>query len=213
MSTEIKILVDICFGDGYTGCSCFEKKQGEGERKMSENSAAKSRQTSRDLVFIALMAAVTAVLAQFSIPMPSGMPLTLQTFAVALCGSVLGWRRGLASVGIYLLLGAVGLPVFASFRGGLGVLLGLTGGFLFGFLALAAGCGWGRDKKMLPGLAAGLVGLALCHVIGVCWGSVVSGSKLWPAFLLFSAPYLLKDAVSVWLAMLLARRIVKQLKI
>ena len=172
-----------------------------------------SRRRSRDIVFIALMAAVIAVLAQFSIPMPTGTLLTLQTFAVALCGSVLGLKKGLAAVGVYLLLGAVGLPVFASFRGGMGVLMGLTGGFLFGFLPLAAGCGWGRDKKMLPGLAAGLLGLVVCHAIGVGWGSVVFGTAIWPAFLMFSAPYLLKDAVSIWLAMLLARRIVRQLNI
>lgn len=182
---------------------------------MSNNAEVRGsgRLQSRDLVYIALMAAIIAVLAQVSIPMPTGMPLTLQTFAIALCGSVLGVRKGLAAVGVYLLLGAVGVPVFASFRGGLGVLLGLTGGFLIGFLPLAAGCGWGRQKKMLPSFIAGLIGLIVCHIFGVCWGSVATGNALWPAFLMFSAPYLLKDAVSVWLAMVLARRIVKQLNI
>ena len=178
---------------------------------MSNNVGAKTAFRSRDLVYIALMTAILAVLAQFSIPMPTGTLLTLQTFAVALCGSVLGLRKGLASVGIYLLLGAVGIPVFASFRGGLGVLAGVTGGFLIGFLPLAAACGWGRDKKMLPGFIAGLLGLALCHIIGVIWGSKVSATPLGPSFLMFSAPYFLKDALSIWLAMLLARRIVKQL--
>ena len=168
---------------------------------------------SRDMVYVAVMAAVLAVLAQFSIPMPTGTLLTLQTFAVALCGSVLGIKKGLAAVGVYLLLGAVGLPVFASFRGGLGILAGVTGGFLIGFLPMAAFCGWGRDKKMLPSFIAGLIGLIICHLIGVLWGSKVSATPLWPAFLMFSAPYLLKDAISVWLAMLLARRIVKQLNI
>ena len=178
---------------------------------MSE--AAKRKSSIHDLVFIAVMAAVLAVLAQFSIPMPSGTPLTLQTFAVALCGSLLGVRKGVASVGVYLLLGAIGVPVFASFRGGLGVLFGITGGFLFGFLALAAACGWGRDKKMLSSFLMGIVGLIVCHLAGVLWGSKISSTPLWPSFLMFSAPYLLKDALSIWLAMLLARRIVKQLRI
>ena len=178
---------------------------------MSKTSENHNQNRIRDLVFIALMAAVLAVLAQFSIPMPTGQLLTLQTFAVALCGAVLGIRRGLASVGIYLLLGAVGLPVFASMRGGMGILLGLTGGFLIGFLPLAAACGWGRDKKMLPAFLMGLAGLIVCHVFGVCWGSNVLGTELWPSFLMLSAPYLIKDAISVWLALLLGRRIVKQL--
>lgn len=180
---------------------------------MSNRVEAKTAHHIRDLVYIALMSAIIAVLAQFSIPMPTGTLLTLQTFAVALCGSILGTKKGLAAVGIYLLLGAVGLPVFASFRGGLGILAGVTGGFLIGFLPLAAACGWGRDKKMLPGFIAGLIGLAICHIIGVIWGSKVSATPLWPGFLMFSAPYLLKDALSIWLAMLLARRIVKQLNI
>ena len=180
---------------------------------MSNVGSAKTVNRNRDLVYIALMSAIIAVLAQFSIPMPTGTLLTLQTFAVALCGSVLGLRKGLAAVGIYLLLGAVGLPVFASFRGGLGVFAGVTGGFLIGFLPLAAACGWGRDKKMLPGFIAGLIGLIVCHIIGVIWGGRISATPLWPSFLMFSAPYLLKDALSIWLAMLLARRIVKQLNI
>lgn len=178
---------------------------------MTTHTGTKSKAHIRDLVFIALMAAVMAVLAQFSIPMPTGQMLTLQTFAAALCGSLLGVRRGLASVGVYLLLGAVGLPVFASMRGGMGILLGLTGGFLLGFLPLAGACGWGRDKKMLPAFLIGLLGLLLCHALGVLWGSYVSATPLWPAFLMLSAPYLLKDALSLWLAMLLARRLVKQL--
>lgn len=182
---------------------------------MSNNAEASIRNhtRTRDLIFIALMAAIIAVLSQFSIPMPTGMPLTLQTFAIALCGSVLGVRKGPAAVGVFLLLGAVGLPVFSSFRGGLGVLMGLTGGFLFGFVPMAACCGWGREKKLPAALIAGLIGLAVCHIIGFCWGSVVSGNPLWTSFLMFSAPYLVKDAISVWLALLLARRIVKQLDI
>jgi len=91
---------------------------------MSKREGSNTVFRSRDMVYVAVMAAVLAVLAQFSIPMPTGTLLTLQTFAVALCGSVLGIKKGLAAVGVYLLLGAVGLPVFASFRGGLGILAG-----------------------------------------------------------------------------------------
>ncbi|MBQ1342599.1 MAG: biotin transporter BioY, partial [Firmicutes bacterium] len=78
---------------------------------MSKKEGSNTVFRSRDMVYVAVMAAVLAVLAQFSIPMPTGTLLTLQTFAVALCGSVLGIKKGLAAVGVYLLLGAVGLPV------------------------------------------------------------------------------------------------------
>ena len=91
--------------------------------------------STRDLCFCAIGAALIAVCAWISIP--AEVPFTLQTFAIfAVCG-LLGGRRGTVSVLVYLLLGAVGLPVFSGFRGGLGALLGTTGGYILGFLALA----------------------------------------------------------------------------
>ena len=90
-----------------------------------------------DLATMGLMAAVTAIMAQIAIPMPQGVPMTLQTFAVTLAGIILGSKRGAISMLIYLLLGAVGLPVFSGFRGGLGMLVGPTGGFLISFPIMA----------------------------------------------------------------------------
>ena len=80
----------------------------------------------KTIVMIGMFAAVLAVLSQISIPMPSGVPVTLQTFAVALTGFILGWKYGAISVGIYILLGTVGVPVFSNFSGGLGALFGKT---------------------------------------------------------------------------------------
>ena len=90
-----------------------------------------------DLATMGLMAAVTAIMAQIAIPMPQGVPMTLQTFAVTLAGIILGSKSGAISMLIYLLLGAVGLPVFSGFRGGLGMLVGPTGGFLISFPIMA----------------------------------------------------------------------------
>lgn len=102
--------------------------------------------STRDLCFCAIGAALIAVCAWISIP--ADVPFTLQTFAIfAVCG-LLGGRRGTVSVLVYLLLGAVGAPVFAGFRGGFASLLGTTGGYLVGFVLLA----------LIIGLRAGALG-------------------------------------------------------
>ncbi|HJC25529.1 MAG TPA: biotin transporter BioY [Candidatus Eisenbergiella merdavium] len=93
--------------------------------------------STKTMIIIAMFAAVIAVLAQIAIPLPSGVPVTLQTFAVALTAVVLGARLGSLSTLIYILLGAAGAPVFTGFNGGLGAIVGKTGGFIWGFLFLA----------------------------------------------------------------------------
>ncbi len=164
-----------------------------------------------DLVLTGLCTAVIAVLAQISIPMPGGVPVTLQTFAVALCGYILGWKMGLVSVAVYILLGAVGAPVFTGFKGGVGSILGVTGGFIWGFLPMAALCGLGAGKKTvwkakqaLPGIALGILGVALCHGAGVIWYAFATKNALLPSFLSVSLPFIPKDLVSVVAGYILA---------
>ena len=93
-----------------------------------------------EIAMTGMFTAVLAVLSILQIPMPSGVPITLQTFAVALCGYVLGARKGLLSVALYLLIGFMGLPVFTGMTSGIGKLFGFTGGFLYGFLFLVFFC-------------------------------------------------------------------------
>ena len=81
----------------------------------------KTKLSIQEICAIAIMTAVTVVLAQVSIPMPMLVPMTMQTFAVTLAGILLGAKGGAISMGIYLLLGAVGVPVFTGFKGGLQV--------------------------------------------------------------------------------------------
>ena len=102
-----------------------------------------NREKITNIVMVGVFAAVLAVLSQISFPLPSGIPVTLQTFAVALCGYALGCKRGTLAVLVYIVLGAVGLPVFANFSGGFGSLVGLAGGYIYGFLPMAALCGLG----------------------------------------------------------------------
>lgn len=165
----------------------------------------KTRLNIRRMTEIALFAAVTAVLAQISIPLPSGVPITLQSFAVALAGCYLGWKYGVTSVFVYIMLGAVGLPVFASLRGGFAVIIASTGGFIIGFLPMAALCGLGALlRNKIAAVLVSLSGLAVCHICGVLWFSVVTATPILPAAALVSLPYLAKDMVSVIAALYIA---------
>ena len=87
----------------------------------------------RDMAYISLSAAVIAVCAWITVPFT--VPFTMQTFAVFLAVLLFGSARGMLSILLYIALGAVGLPVFSSFGGGIGVLIGPTGGYIIGFLA------------------------------------------------------------------------------
>jgi len=154
----------------------------------------------QDMARIALFAAVIAVLSQIAIPMPSGVPVTLQTFAIALAGCALGKKYGPAAVAVFLALGAVGVPVFSGFSGGFGKLVGVTGGFLWGFLPMAFLCGLGAQRSRAQALALGAAGLLVCHACGVAQFAAVTGATLGRAALTVSLPYLVKDLVSVALA-------------
>ena len=165
-----------------------------------------NREKITNIVMVGVFAAVLAVLSQISFPLPSGIPVTLQTFAVALCGYALGCKRGTLAVLVYIVLGAVGLPVFANFSGGFGSLVGLAGGYIYGFLPMAALCGLGtKMPHRVLAIVLGVAGLAACHLCGTIQFGIISGNGPWAAFLVASVPYLVKDIVSGDLAKELAR--------
>ncbi len=152
----------------------------------------------QQIALCSMFTAVIAILSQLSIPMPFGVPLTLQTAAVAMCGYLLGWKMGGLCVLLYLLLGTAGLPVFSNFRGGIGMLFGLTGGFLWGFLFLALLCGATRlHWKPLAVIGMGLAGLLICHLLGITQYALLTHSSFWGSAIRISVPYLPKDVVSV----------------
>src|SRR5207245_11507392 len=104
--------------------------------------------TTRDLTLIALFAVLTTACAQLSLTLPllTNVPFTLQVFGVLMAGAILGARRGFLSQVLYLLLGFVGLPVFAGFAGGAAVLVGPTAGYLWSFPVAAWLVGLGSDR-------------------------------------------------------------------
>lgn len=177
------------------------------------------------ITLTALSAAIIAVLTVIPLPFAMlGVPMTLQTFAVAFCGFLLGWKLGLGAVGLYLFLGAVGLPVFSGMRGGIQQFVGPTGGFLYGFFLLVLFCGLGETIfrtrwKNAPRRRAdaflriggrvlfGIAGLLLCHLCGVLQLSALNGISLATAIRGASLPFLPKDVASIVAACLLARPI------
>ena len=127
----------------------------------------------RTICMVAMFTAIISVLSIMQIPTPWGVPFTLQTFAMALCGYVLGWKYGTISTVLYILIGAIGVPVFAGMSAGVGILTGATGGYLFGFIIMTFLCGIGRVymKKGAKGIvwlvAFSALGLAACHILGI----------------------------------------------
>ncbi len=167
-----------------------------------------------EVALSALFVAIICVLAQIIIPTPWGVPFTLQIFGVALCGYVLGAKNAVVSIVAYILVGLTGMPVFSGFRGGVHTLFGLTGGFIFGFLAMAFFCGVARNtsKKYLKTIFSA-TGIIVCHILGVVQLSVVSKAGFLESFVTASLPFILKDLLLVFSAYLIARLINKMFKL
>lgn len=178
-----------------------------------ENTMTTSVVRIRQMTYIALCAALMAICSWISIP--TSIPFTLQTFGVCVAVGLLGTRGGFLSVLVYILLGAVGMPVFAGFQGGPGVLLGATGGYIIGFLftALAVGGILKRFGRSVPVMAAAMAaGIALCYGFGTVWFMYVYASASGPIGLMSALswcviPYILPDCCKIALAVVLVKRL------
>lgn len=178
--------------------------------QMTTQTATRSK--TYDMVYIAVFAVLIAICSWISIP--TTVPFTLQTFAVFLAVGVLGGKRGSLSVLIYILLGAVGIPVFAGFSGGFGILLGSTGGYIIGFL-FSALLMWGMEallgkKTWVLGLSM-VLGLIVCYAIGTVWFMAVytknSGPVGLAAVLSWCViPFIIPDLIKIALALVLSKR-------
>ena len=160
---------------------------------------------------VALMAAVTAVAAQIVIPL-SPVPFTFQVLAVVLSGLLLGPRYGALAMGIYLLVGAVGVPVFAQFQGGLGIILGPTGGYLISYPIAAALAGLAahaaasavRRRALAFSFVAGTGGLIVIYALGMTWLMIVAQLPFAVALAQGVLPFVVFDLIKVGLAALVA---------
>ena len=166
----------------------------------------------RNMTEIAMMTALTCVLAQIAIPLPGGVPLTLQTFAVTLAGIVLGARKGAISMLIYVLLGAAGLPVFAGFVGGAQTLVGPTCGFLISFpiMAFLIGLGFGESWCSNAVKAAFLIlGTAANYLVGTIMFALLMDSGLGYAFTVCVLPFIPTAVIKAALAWVVGARVKK----
>ena len=184
---------------------------------MEPTAVASKRFSTRDLVYAAVFTALMAVCAWISIP--TTVPFTLQTLGVFLSVGLLGGRRGSLAVFVYLLLGAVGAPVFSGFNGGVGALVGTTGGYILGFLLCALTMWTVEDAlgKSLPILGLSMVlGLIVCYCFGTAWflilytqttGPVSLGTVLGWCVIPFIGPDLIKVALALVLSARLRRHV------
>ncbi len=158
-------------------------------------------------VYAALMAALMAAGAYIAVPI-GPVPIVLQNFFVLLAGLLLGSRWGVASVAVYLFLGACGLPIFAGGVGGIGRFAGPTGGYLLGYLPAVFLVGCIREKapaKTLYDLLALVVGVLTIYACGVPWLCLVTGMSWDKAVALGMAPFLIGDGLKVAAALPAAR--------
>lgn len=167
----------------------------------------------RQLAATALMAALLALCAWLTIP--TVVPFTMQTFGIFLAVGLLGGKLGSLAVGVYLLLGIVGLPVFSGFSGGIGRFAGVTGGYLIGFLLIPLVM-WGAQTLFGKGpvvfVLSAVVGLAVCYAFGTAWflvlytrstGPIGLWSVLWSCVL----PFVIPDLCKLALALVLRQRL------
>lgn len=166
-----------------------------------------------DMVYIAIFAVLIAVCSWISIP--AAVPFTLQTFGVFVAVGVLGGKRGTIAVLVYVLMGAVGIPVFAGFQGGIGILFNTTGGYIIGFLCSAlimwaaeALCG----KKPVVQIVSMVLGLIACYTLGTVWFMVVYGRTTGAVGLATVLgwcviPFIIPDLVKIGLAYVLSRKL------
>ncbi len=180
---------------------------------LKEACTMNQKLTTKQIALIAMGVALITVCSWISIP--ATVPFTLQTFAVCLVTAVFGLRMGIWAVLCYILLGAVGAPVFSGFKGGFGALLGTTGGYIIGFLftALIVGTAvkkWGRNMPVL--ILSMALGILLCYTFGTAWFMLVYAKNSGPIGISTALgwcviPYLIPDGAKIVLAALLTGRL------
>ena len=189
---------------------------------MSSDKAIKTGKKLKilDMAYIAIGAVLIAICSWINIP--TAVPFTLQTFAVFFILMLLGGERGTISILIYILLGAIGVPVFAGFSAGIGILFGNTGGYILGFIFIGLiYCIFTRvfkKKNIFIKVLALVIGLAICYAFGSVWfmhiylrGSGEVGMLAVLSWCVF--PFVIPDLIKMALAVIIAKRIQPVLKL
>lgn len=188
--------------------------------RHSDNTRTENSSKTSTNLLLRIAVCTTLIIICSWITIPTAIPFTMQLFGICFALDFLGGRRGTASIALYILLGLIGIPVFAGFGGGIGVILGPLGGFIIGFLALA-GIVWLSElihttAKVKP-LISMLIGLLFCYSLGVIWfmkmnGIVISASTLRPAIGSCVLPFIIPDVAKILAALELSKRLKKLIK-
>ncbi len=165
------------------------------------------------MILYALFAALTAVCSMISIPLPfTPVPINLATLSVFLAGGLLGSKGGAISQLVYVFLGAIGLPVFAQFTGGFGILTGPTGGYIIGYVAGAWLTGFVIEKLgqgFYKNIIAMVAGIAICYTLGTLWFMLSTSTGLVAALVMCVIPFLIGDAIKIAAGAVLVKRLHK----
>jgi len=161
---------------------------------------------------MALFTALIAACAQISIPLPTGVPITLQTFAIILAGIILGAKKGTIATLVYVLLAMLGAPVLANFTGGAGIVFGITGGFVLSFPVMPLFIGLfrkaGEDKNNKLLLPIGTVfAVIVNYICGMIYFSIFTSSSLIVAFTACVLPFILGDIAKIFIAITLGKKV------
>lgn len=177
----------------------------------SEMPAIKRKYHLSSLVLVGAMAAIMCLISPIMVSLPvSPVPISLGTLAVTFAVTLLGTKKGVITVCIYILLGLVGLPVYAGFMSGAGTLLGSTGGYIIGYLPFAAIYGFCSAKgkhRLLPSLMGLLLGTLSCYVFGCLWLSFHHALTFSETIVVGVLPYIPGDAIKAIIALALGRQL------
>lgn len=159
------------------------------------------------LVLIALFSASIAVTSQISIPLPFGVPFTLQTLIIPLVGIILGSERGTIAVIVYIFIGIIGLPVFSGFNSGFGALIGPTGGFIISFPILSFAGGITYNKNKINTFIILLIAFILNYIIGLLYFSIITQNNIISSFFYCVAPFLITDFIKIIVLTMFGKKI------
>ncbi len=159
----------------------------------------------KDIAYIALMAASISIIAPLSIPVGE-IPISLATFMIMFASSWLGWKKGVMATALYILLGCIGLPVFAGYKSGFVTLFGMTGGYIIGYLALAFFTGLKVEKSWFK-IVNMILGTIVLYLIGTIWFMFLTKMDLMASLMACVFPFLIGDALKIICAYLLTLKL------
>lgn len=184
--------------------------------KKSTPVPQKKKMKLNKLTYVAISTAAVAVLSQIIVPLPfTPVPINLAVLGVLVAGGFLGSYMGALSMVLYMLLGCIGIPVFAGLASGAGILVGPTGGYVVGYIfaAYIAGMAGTIGKNSKIGFVLTLVVAVLaCYALGTVWFVFTTGTGVWESLIMCVFPFIAGDGIKIAIAVPVIKRLVKAIK-